>query len=133
MKILALDLGLQRIGVALSDGKVVGSLPVIESSDRQVAVQQISKICREENVELIVLGLSSNESTENADMVRSFALEINKLLPIPIKYVDESYTSKEAERLLAVTKLDPKSKEYKKEVDTLSAKIILEQYLGEHE
>jgi putative Holliday junction resolvase len=133
MKILALDLGLQRIGVAVSDGKVVGSLPVIESGDRQAAVQQISKICREENIEVIVLGLSPNESTENADMVRSFALEINKMLPIPIKYIDESFTSKEAERLLASSKFDPKSKEYKQEVDKLSAKIILEQYLQEYE
>jgi putative Holliday junction resolvase len=133
MKILALDLGLQRIGVAVSDGKVVGSLPVIESGDRQAAVQQISKICREENIEVIVLGLSPNESTENADMVRSFALEINKMLPIPIKYIDESFTSKEAERLLTSSKFDPKSKEYKQEVDKLSAKIILEQYLQEYE
>lgn len=130
MKILALDLGLKRIGAAISDGPVVASLETIESENREAAIQQILKICREENIEKIILGLSKSESGEAEDMVRSFALELNKNIDIPIEFVDETLTSKEAERQLADLKINPRSKKYKKEIDRLSAKLILEQYLN---
>ena len=130
MKILGLDLGLRRIGVALSDGSTVASQDTIEYWSRDEAIQKILKIAREEQVEKIILGLSKNSSGEAEDMVRSFALEINKLIPVPIEFVDETLTSKEAERVLADLKIDPRSDKYKKEIDRISAKLILEQYLN---
>jgi len=127
-KILGLDLGLRRIGVALSDGRVVASQETIVSENRDEAIQKILKICREENIEKIVLGLS--QSAENEDMVRSFALELNKNIDMPIEFVDETLTSKEAERILAARNIDPRSENYKQEIDRISAKLILEQYLN---
>ncbi|MEI6039804.1 MAG: Holliday junction resolvase RuvX [Candidatus Berkelbacteria bacterium] len=131
MRILSLDLGLRRIGVALSDGKTVASQDTIEYWSRDEAIQRILKICREEQIEMIVLGLPKSKSGEAEDMVRSFALEINKLLPIPIEFVDETLTSKESERILSGLKIDIKSVKYKREIDRISAKLILEQYLGQ--
>ena len=122
---------MRRIGVAIAEGDTVASLPTIESDNRDEALQAILKICREEQIDKIVLGLSKNDSGEAEDMVRSFALELNKNIDVPIVYVDETLTSKEAERILKDMKVDPKSKEYKKEVDRISAKLILEQYLNE--
>lgn len=130
-KILGLDFGLRRIGVAIAEGETVASLATIESDNRDDALAQILKICREERVERIVLGLSKNDSGEAEDMVRSFALELNKNIDIPIEYVDETLTSKEAERILKGSKINPRSKEYKKEIDRISAKLILEQYLNQ--
>lgn len=131
MKLLALDLGMRRIGVALSDGQTVASQETIEYWSREEAIQKILKIAREEQIEKIILGLSKNGSGEAEDMVRSFALEINKLLPVPIEFVDETLTSKEAERVLKDLKIDPRSSKYKQEIDRISAKQILEQYLSE--
>lgn len=134
MKIVSLDLGLRRIGVALSDGNVVASQPIIDSYNREESIQKILKICREEQIEKIILGLPTSHPSvdkgEAEDMVRSFALELNKLIPIPIEFVDETLTSKEAERMLSELKIDPKSEKYKQEIDRISAKLILEQYIN---
>lgn len=130
-KILGLDLGLARIGVAIADGDIVASMETIETGNREEALNQILKICREQEITKIVLGLSKNGSAENEDMVRSFALELNKLIDLPIEFVDETLTSKEAERILKDLKVDPRSKKYKQEIDRISAKLILEQHLNE--
>lgn len=132
IKLIGLDLGLRRIGVALSDGKTVASQDTIKYWNRDEAIQVILKICREEQVEKIILGLPKSLSGESEDMVRSFALELNKLIPLPIEFVDETLTSKEAERILSDLKIDIRSEKYKREIDRISAKLILEQYLGQN-
>lgn len=131
IKLIGLDLGLRRIGVALSDGQTVASQDTIKYWNRDEAIQNILKICREEQVEKIILGLPKSLSGESEDIVRSFALELNKLIPLPIEFVDETLTSKEAERILADLKIDIRSEKYKQEIDRISAKLILEQYLGQ--
>lgn len=131
LKLLSLDLGLRRIGVALSDGETVASQDTIKYWNRDEAIQIILKICREEQIEKIILGLPKSRSGESEDMVRSFALELNKLIPLPIEFVDETLTSKEAERILADLKIDIRSEKYKQEIDRISAKLILEQYLNQ--
>lgn len=131
IKLIGLDMGLRRIGVALSDGETVASQDTIKYWNRDEAIQIILKICREEQVEKIILGLPKSLSGESEDIVRSFALELNKLISVPIEYVDETLTSKEAERTLAELKIDFRSEKYKQEIDRISAKLILEQYLGQ--
>lgn len=132
MRVLGLDIGEKRIGIAFSDGETVGSFPTVKFFDRDQAVSKILEICRSENVEKIVLGLPRNGSnTASEDLVRSFAMELRKTSDKPIEFVDETLTSKEAERLLLGSGFDPKSEEYKKEIDRLSAKMILEQFLKE--
>ena len=130
MKLLSLDLGLRRIGVALADGETVASQETIKYWNREEAILKILKICREESVEKIILGLPKSISGESEDMVRSFAIEINKMVSLPIEFVDETLTSKEAERILSELKINYRSEKYKQEIDRISAKLILEQYLS---
>ena len=130
MKILALDLGEKRIGVAISDEDIVTSLDTIVYHQREEAIRKISEISRSQEIELIVIGLPVG-NIESEDVVHSFAHELNKLAEIPIKFEDESLTSKEAERMLKDQKISPRTEKYKQEVDRLSAKMILEQYLNQ--
>lgn len=127
-KILGLDLGAKRIGMAISDGEIVSSLETIDSGNREEAISKILEIVRNEDVSKIVLGLPVGQS-QSEDIVRSFAIELNKSIDIPISLEDETLTSREAERLLSDIKINPKSKKYKEEIDRISAKLILEQYL----
>lgn len=130
MKILALDLGEKRIGVAFVESDVVSSLDTIVYTNREEAINRISEICRQLEIEKMVIGMPvGNDKSE--DVVRSFALELNKMVELPIEYTDESLTSKEAERILKDKKINPRTEEYKQEVDRLSAKMILEQYLNQ--
>ena len=130
MKILALDLGEKRIGVAFAEDDVISSLDTITYTNREEAINRISEICRQIEVDKMVIGMPvGNDQSE--DVVRSFALELNKIVELPIEYTDESLTSKEAERILKDKKINPRTKEYKQEIDRLSAKMILEQYLNQ--
>lgn len=130
MKILSLDLGERRIGVAVADGAIVASRETIVYSTREEAIGKILEICRNEEIERVVIGMPvGNIASE--DVVRSFSIELNKMIELPIEYVDESLTSKDAERILKDQKINPRSERYKQEIDRLSAKMILEQYLGE--
>lgn len=131
MKILSLDLGARRIGVALAYDGLVTSMDTIVYYDREEAIKLILDICRAEEIEKIVIGMPHG-NVESEDMVRSFAIEINKLVELPIDYEDETLTSKEAERILREQKINIKSEKYKQEIDRISAKIILEQYLNGH-
>lgn len=130
MKILGLDIGQRRIGAAISDGRIVSPYGVIEASLLEKTIAEINRIIREENVELIVIGIPPNKDTLEADKIHKLAIELAKMTSLPIEYEDETLTSKEAERILAGSGLDVKSEKYKQELDKLSAKLILEQYLN---
>jgi len=127
-KILALDLGQSRIGVAISEEDIVSSLPIIDSKNREQTIGKILEIVRNEDIKKIILGLPVGNS-QSEDIVRSFAIELNKIISIPIEFEDETLTSKEAERILMNSKINVRSKKFKEEVDKISAKLILEQYL----
>ena len=130
MKILALDIGEKRIGVAFSDGVMVNSGETIVCRSLSEAISQVLSLVRTENIEKIVIGLpEGNQQSE--DKVRSFAMDLNKQIEIEIEFTNETLTSKEAERILKSSKMKPRSEKYRREVDRISAALILEQYLKE--
>lgn len=130
MKILSIDFGKTRIGLAEADGKVVASLEVVKKKNSEDILKEIAAICRERNIEKIVLGLPlGNEQSE--DQIRSFAMDLHRVTELPVDFTDETLTSKEAERILKDLKLNPRSEKFKQEIDRISAKLILEQYLRE--
>lgn len=130
-KILGLDFGQKRIGVAIAQEKIVVPYCVVENTNLDAAIHEIGRICHKENITKIIIGLPKSENNIQADIVHKFAMELAKILNIEIDFVDETLTSREAERQLKNSRLDPKSKTYKEEIDKLSAKYILEQYLSE--
>lgn len=127
-KILGLDVGDARIGVAIAEKKLVAPYGVIDNANLQEAINEIGKICRTEQVDKIVVGLPKNKDTYQLDKVHLFAHELSKNLQIPINFVDETLTSKEAERILEKNK-GQKTQKYKEEIDKIAAQLILEQYL----
>lgn len=138
MKILGLDIGEKRIGVAMADGKIASAYAVIKIDDLAKAILEVSRIVRQENIEKIIIGIPKNlpageagQDTLQADKIHKFALELAKVINLPIEYIDETLTSKEAERILSSSGLEPTSEKYKQEVDKISAKLILEQYINQ--
>lgn len=129
-KIMCLDIGTKRIGVALSDylhitasgHSCVARLP------EQVAVETIKKIAKENNVKTIVVGVPVNmDGTygSQSEDCKKFASNFNDF---DIKFEDERLTSDLAEENLRAKKID--FRKDKSLVDIESACIILEQYLG---
>lgn len=132
MRILALDVGDKRIGVASSDtlGILASPLTTIERKSNNKAIDAILEIADEQEAGEIVVGLPISLSGEYSDQTRSVAAFIRKLeehSPVPVKSVDERYSTVEAERLLSQSK--PTRSRSRGEIDAAAAAVILQSYL----
>lgn len=124
--IIAIDLGLKRIGLALSYGNtLVTPLPAVERKNRNQAANDVKKVLNEYEATMVVVGIPMGSTTED-EMRRRVAHFMNLVeFAGEIAYQDESHSSQEAEELMKG------EIRYKRDgrIDSLSAKIILERYL----
>ena len=129
-RILGLDIGKKRIGIAISDALGIIAQPVetIPREPESEAIAKIKNICKNNNIEIIVAGLPKNMNNtigEQAQDCITFADNFKD--NYKIVFEDERLTSKQAEYILAQT--GRKYTKDKKLVDLKSACIILQQYL----
>ena len=132
MRILALDHGTVRIGVALSDElKMIASpLEFIPAEPFADVLAQLKGLIREKEVELIVIGLPRNMDGSYgpaAEKVREFVNALKDALGIPIRTWDERLTSTQANRLLISGGV--RRDQRKEKVDGMAAAILLQSYL----
>ena len=129
-KIMALDVGTKRIGVALSDYLQIIATPCvcIAREPEQKAIEEITKIAKDNRVEKIVVGVPVNMDGSLGYQAQNCIDFSQKLIGFDIILEDERLTSEEAEERLRERKID--FRKNKGLVDIESACIILEQYLG---
>ena len=129
-KIMALDIGTKRIGIALSDYLHVIATPhsFISRTPENVALEEITKIAKENRVEKIVIGVPINMDGTTGFQAQDCIDFSQKIFGFDIIYEDERLTSEEAEERLRKRKVD--FRKNKGLVDMESACVILEQYLG---
>lgn len=133
MRILALDVGDKRIGVAISDELEISAhaLTTITRNDLKKEIRAIQEIISEYNVEEIVVGMPimMNGSVGiQAEKVGRFVDELKKDFQIPIKLFDERLSTKLIEKTLIDA--DMSREKRKKVIDKLSAVIILQDYMS---
>ncbi len=131
-RILALDLGRKRIGLALSDGLGITAqgLPTLERKTMRVDIGTINAMLRDHGASAILLGLPRTlrgDEARQADWVRDFGERLRKRCGCPVVYWDERFTSVEAERVLKQQGGDRISR--KGQVDRLAAVILLQSFL----
>lgn len=128
-KVMCLDIGTKRIGVALSDYMLMlaNGHSVIDRQPETNALEAIKKIAKENNVEKIVIGLPLNMDGTKGSQAQDCIDFSNKINDYEIIYEDERLTSNQAEENLRNKKID--FRKNKGLVDIESACIILEQYL----
>jgi len=126
MKLASIDVGLKRIGVAISlDGSIVLPQNAILRKNRNQAAKDISLFLNEWEIEKLIVGLPKGGSSEE-EMERRIKHFVSLLeLSIPVAYQDEQGSSFEAKEL---TMGDFKHKKDGR-LDSVAAKIILERYL----
>ena len=131
-RILALDYGGKRTGIAVTDPlKIIATgLTTINSVE---LIPFLKNYFASENVELIIIGMPLNwdeSDTHGTPLVKKAIVELNKAFPsIPLKEVDERYTSKMAKQAMIDMGLKKKDRRDKKLVDEIAATIILQEYL----
>ncbi len=133
MIILSVDLGKARTGLAICDKDEILASPmgVLHETDVTKLAQTIAKIAKDNEVEIIVIGLPKNmDSTEgeSAKNARDFRVLLCKICDIQIDLLDERCTTMIAHQFLNDT--NTRGKYRKKIVDSVSAVIILQDYIN---
>lgn len=131
-RVLALDLGRKRIGLAISDelGLTAQGLETVERRGRREDIETLRRIAVEKGVTRFVLGdplHMSGEASRQGDYTRDFARELERKTGLPIEFRDERWTSREAERTIRGAGIANESR--KSTIDKLSAVILLQSYL----
>lgn len=133
MKIMGVDYGDARTGVAVSDllCSIVGTTTVIHSHNADKTIAQLQQIVREEGVGEIAVGLPKNmDGTEGAraQLCREFAQQLQQKTGVPVQLWDERRTTVEAHNILSAHNYHGKKR--KNTVDAVAASLILEGYLA---
>lgn len=133
MRIMAIDYGDARIGLAVSDmlGMLCGEAWTMQEWNMERAAQRISEEARSRGVEWLVLGLPKNmdgSEGERAAKSREFRELLIKESGLPVTLWDERRSSIEAHAILH--RNGKKEKAHRKTVDAVAASLILEGYLG---
>ena len=132
MRILGLDMGSKTIGVALSDplGWTAQGITTIRRSKKEQDLEEVHKICKEYNVETIVIGLPKNMNGtigEAGEKALEFAELLKEKTELPIEMWDERLTTVSANR--AMLEADLSRKKRKQVIDGVSAVVILQSFL----
>lgn len=131
-RILALDLGGKRIGLAISDelGITAQGLETLERRGRRDDIEYLRRLAAARGVTAFLVGdplHMSGDPSRQGDYTREFAAELARKTGLPVEFRDERWTSREAERTLRGSGVAEGSR--KAAIDRLSAVILLQSYL----
>lgn len=131
-RILALDMGQRRIGLACSDGLGVTAqgLPTLERGDRRQDLAALSALAKQEGVGLWLLGLPrhlSGSEGRQAVLVRQWGRELERHTRLPVAYWDERLTTVQASRVLQSAHTGRAAT--RQAIDRLAAVILLQSFL----
>jgi putative pre-16S rRNA nuclease len=131
-RILALDLGKRRIGLALSDelGVTAQGVETMIRTNIREDLARLNQLAREKNVSMILIGnpmhMNGREGRQ-AELARDFGRRLQQTTGIPVEFWDERLTTVEAQRVLRQSGISIEKRA--KAVDRLAAVLLLESYL----
>lgn len=132
-RILSIDYGGKRTGLAVTDPLQIIATG-LETIDSKELIPWLKNYLSKEEVELIIIGLPKNwdeTDTHGTPLVEAAIKKIQKEFPtVPLKTVDERYSSKMAKDAMLEMGMKKKDRRDKKNVDLIAATIILQEYLN---
>ena len=138
-RILAIDYGDRRVGLAISDESATVASTALDTIDRKTRPrgwsleQELDRLVREREIEEVVVGLPVNMDGSRGESVRKvidFVQALEQLLPVKVSTWDERLTSVAAQRVRAELNLPLKKRREKGKLDSLAAVILLQNYLN---
>ena len=131
---LGLDVGKRRIGVAGCDGTglIATGLTTIEYKSFEQALDELRRIVRDRQVQILVVGLPYSMDGSlgfQARQVQKFTKSVTAALQLPFEYSDERLTSFQAEQMMLAERISPSRN--KGLIDRKAASLILQQWLDE--
>lgn len=131
-RILAIDYGLKRCGLAVTDPlKIIAH--ALDTIDTKGLMPFLTQYFQQEEVERVIIGLPmnlQNQATHGTPLVQQFLQNFKKQFPsLPVETHDERFTSKMAFKTMLTVGLSKKDRRDKSTVDKISATIILQSYM----
>lgn len=132
MRILALDIGQTRVGVAVSDPaeRVASPVCVLPANEVLTGAKPFQRVIEDWGPELLLCGLPftlSGEEGPQASRIRSAAMQISKACGIPYEFTDERLSSQEAKRSLREKGM--REREMRGKIDMIAASLFLQAWL----
>ena len=131
-RILAIDYGGKRTGLAVTDPMQIIATGLVTIDSKEL-IPYLKKYFTMEQVELVIIGLPVNwdeTDTHGTPLVKEAIKKITKEFPqMPLKTVDERYTSKMAKDAMLQMGMKKKDRQIKGNVDIIAATIMLQEYL----
>jgi putative Holliday junction resolvase len=137
MRVLGIDFGERRIGLAVSDptGTLATPMPTLKRrAGKRPPLAALLEIIQEKDVGTIVFGLPLTLAGDDSDWtrtVREVGAALSKRSGLPVHFVDERFTSVRAERAIRSIGLPKKKREEKERVDAAAAILILQGWLDQ--
>ncbi len=131
-RILALDFGAKRIGIAITDPLNIFAYPLVTLNNDQKFINELTKIIKEYHVVKIIVGNPTKENGEESQtslLVLKFIEQISDSIKLPIELVDERYSSEIAQMRVLESVPSKKKRRDKSLLDKNAAAVILEDYL----
>lgn len=128
VKVLGIDFGLKKIGLALDESFLPSPLGVLKvKGSFEKIIQQIDFLCQKEKVEKIVIGLPESGLVKK---IKEFGEDLKKTTSLPVFYHPETLTTKEA--LAKMKEAGIKGKARRKKEDAIAAALILQDWLNKN-
>jgi len=131
-RIVAIDYGSKRVGIAVTDPMQIIATGLTTVHAKNV-IALLKDYIQKEKVECFVVGEPKNldnSPAQSAPLVKAFIDRLKKIFPnIPVKMIDERFTSKMAKQTMVMSGLKKKDRRKKETIDEISATIILQSYL----
>jgi len=127
-KLIGIDHGLKRVGVAVSDALGISAreLALIEVETDAATYTELKRLAAEQNAVAFVVGMPHNEgNTEQAEAVQAWVTGLKATTPLPVVIWDEQLSSADAKQLAKQQKRPPRQP-----IDDLAARVILQSYIN---
>ena len=134
-RIMALDYGLKRVGIALSDPMQKFAYPFKTLENNKKLIDEVVKIINEMDVKLIIIGNPNDEKTNLnsiSNEINRFKISLSERVDIEIIFWDETFSSKIAQQKILESVTKKKKRKNKSLLDMHSAAIILTEYLEQN-
>jgi len=127
MRILGIDYGRKKIGLAFSAGSLAEPLKVVHFNSQREATGKVSQVANVEKVEKVVVGVSEGQMGQEA---KEFGKKLSKVLKAKVDFADETLTSVTAQRLSIAAGIGKKKR--RRLEDAFAACVMLQSYLDDH-
>lgn len=124
MKILGIDYGLKKIGLAVAEGMLAEPLTVLKVNSDAEGVKKVAQVVKVEQVEQVVIGISEGKT---AEITKQFVEKLQDKLSVPVELFDETLSTHEAQGLSREAGMNRKKR--KNMEDAFAAAVLLQNYL----